>query len=389
LDLGDVKATCNSPERTINLYNVCATPVTVASAWLETTPVAVGVAGCPGPQRCPEFFITGLFPSNAVLQPGAMPLSVRVKYRPLDLGPDDATLHVQTSEGTYLVSLRGAGTVSGTFTDVFIIDPVPRADVLVMVDASPSFVSKRAGVRENLRQLMRHAQSRCTDVRWRLAAAEGAPGSTPSFLSTDAGQTSFRPYADAGELEAALAALDGMPVGSEVEACIGPAVRLLSDAGAVTGPLTGLCVTDALEQTPDASGAFADFGALAAPSSWSVVGAKPTSSCAVESVDDGVHQSLAARGVWADICEPDWWTWFTWSDPLTPCGARSRYYLSQTVLGGNVQVAVDGVRVPGGGEDGGTPAWRYDAASNSVSFEPAFAPQPGSTITITADVACP
>jgi hypothetical protein len=389
VDFGTVKSTCNAPDRAILLYNVCATPVTVSSVWLQSSYVPPGAPGCSSPQACPEFFITSAPPPNSVLQPGASPLVFRVKYRPLGLGADAAALHVQTSAGEYLAPLFGVGGLSATFTDVFHIDPVPRADVLVMVDASPSFVPKRAGVRENLRQLMRYEQQLCVDVRWRFAAAEGAPGSTPAFLATDAGQTSFRPYGDAGDLEAGLAALDGMPVGSEVEACIGPAVRLLSvpDAGPFHGPLSGLCVTDALEQTPDASGAFADFRALSGAWAWSAVYAQATSTCAVEAVDDGVHQALS-DGWGPDICRPDWWSWFVGFDN-NGCALRTNFYLSQRPYGDTVQVSVDGVRVPAGGEDGGTPVWHYDPITNSVTFEPAFVPQSGSIITITADVDCP
>jgi hypothetical protein len=116
--------------------------------------------------------------------------------------------------------------------------------------------------------------------------------------------------------------------------------------------------------------------------------AQATSTCAVEAVDDGVHQALSG-GWWVDICRPNWWTWFRGLDPNV-CALRTKFYLTQRPRTGSVQVTVDGVRVPSGGEDGGAPAWRYDATTNSVNFEAPFVPQRGSSITITGeDVACP
>jgi hypothetical protein len=245
-----------------------------------------------------------------------------------------------------------------------------------MVDTSPSFAPRRAAVRANLATWLAQSYLRCLDLRWAFAPADGAPDAGVTFALNDAG-SAWTSTLDPDFSTRALSAFDALPAGSETEACVGPAAALMQSVpprdGGVFG---GLCLTDALEQSPTPMASLAQLQArLPGPASttWSVVGGF-SPGCAVEAQDDGVHGALvtASNGAKESICAPSWWASFT---PLgfPTCGARSQYFLGSRPTVTSLEVRVDGVLVP-------MTAWSYDAADNSVRFS--SAPPLGSTITV-------
>lgn len=344
LDFGTVRLTCTSATQTFTISNICSSSLVLS---------APRIAGST------EFVVMNGWRTGAQLEPGS--LTVEVAYRPTNYGADTGALVLsEVGSVEHVVSLQGRGDMRPDQTDVFRDEPIALVDLLIMVDPSPSFVSRRADVRSNLARVVQGlASASCnTDLRIAVAAADGDPSANVTLLSTDAGQR-WTSSNDPAVVDRVLSAYDSLPIGSETEACIGPAADLISDAG-LRGRFAGLCITDALEQTPAPTAALqrirnlTDGGTYSL--SWDVVaGLEP--SCGVEAVDDGVHASLITHGnSVVDVCNP------TWSDAFrSGCGGfptRTEYPLSARPEGA-IEVRLNGVLL--------SPVeWSYDPTNNSI-----------------------
>lgn len=373
LDFGVARQGCTVPPRTFHLYDTCAEPIVIDSIRVGSgAGEGPGGPSCPGPAPCPEFVLTSAPPDGTVLQPGSRPVTFSVAYRPINYGPDTGAVVVTVRGGLqYVVALQGRGDAAGRYVDTYRSDPVPVTDVLVMVDPSPSFVPRRASARASLLPLLTVLGNACHDTRWAFAAADGAPDAGVHLLANDAGAVWTR-STEPAFIERALSAFDSLPVGSEVEACIGPAADLMEDAGVRTGArFAGMCVTDALEQSPNPMAALQRIQALGT-SSWSAVAG--VGSCGVEAIDDGVHLSLATAGNGSreDICD---WAYVIGG---FPCSPRTHYFLTSRPDGA-IEVRVDGQLAND---------WTWDPTNNAVQFTPGREPRPGTTVEISYGGSC-
>lgn len=373
LDFGTVKQGCNSSNRSLQLFNSCAVPLTIDSVVVSAgAGQAPGSRDCPGVSACPEFILVS--GAAGTLPPGSSAFVV-VRYRPLDVGADTGALSVDVRDvGETPISLAGRGDVGGVQVDSFRDEPLPVVDVLAMVDTSPSFAAKRAGVRANFEAWLGSNFLRCVDLRWAFAPADGAPDAGVTFALNDAG-SAWTSSLEPDFVARALSAFDALPAGSETEACIGPAAALMQNvAPRDGGSFAGLCVTDALEQSASPMVSLQQLRARSPSTTWSAVTGLASSSCSIEAADDGVHAALvqASNGAREDVCTPSWWNAFT---PLgfPTCGARSQYYLTSRPAPGTLEMWVGGSLVPASD-------WSWDATNNAVSFVAGHVPPPGSTI---------
>jgi hypothetical protein len=392
LSFGATPVNCNSTSLTVGLYNQCASPITIERIDLvKPGGQPAGGPDCPSVTACPSFFLTSSLPRGTILAPNTS-ATVRVKHRPLATGPEDGALRVDTDTGQSItIVLRGVGGEPTVAVDTWPPGDSSQLDLVWLIDASPSFVPKRAAVRANLLPVLAYsrATSACHDFRWAFAAAEGAADAGAKLLTSDAGLTWFSARSPDFEAQA-LSALDSLPVGSEDEACVGPAAQLLTapDSGIRPGaPLSLLCVTDALDHSPDPMASLAALRALGPFWGWSVFGGMASSTCPIEATDDGVHAALAAAGggTFEDICEPYWGSSLLPADSF--CGLRTYFTLAQRSASPELTVTVDGQPVPPIGPLGDL-IWRYEHTTNSVEFQPASAPAYGSTVQIRYGIAC-
>lgn len=380
-DFGSVNVGCNSPNRNVQLYNSCSTPLTITSLELAVAAgEGPGGPNCPGTAPCPEFFLVSTVANGTVIPPGSStPVTFTVKYRPMNYGPDTGALLVHTpgEVGPLILALAGRGGSSGRSVDTFRQDTMPIVDVLVMVDPSPSFVPRRAEVRANLASWFGRIEALCWDGRIGFAAADLDPDAGVELLANDVGApwTSSR---ESGFVDRALSAFDSLPIGSELEGCVGPAAGVMQDAGVRDGgSLAGMCITDALEQTPSPMAALQALqGTLPlARFTWSAVTGVAPSACAIEAADDGVHQTLvaASNGARADVCTPSWWWSFV---PLGSfgCSQRTSFFLTSRSAG-PFDVRIDGQPVP-------SADWTYDVTNNTITFVPGREPAPGQTLVV-------
>lgn len=165
-------------------------------------------------------------------------------------------------------------------------------------------------------------------------------------------------------------AFDAMPVGSETEACIAPALAALTDAG-LREDLEAVCLTDALEQSPAPAAALTALQALAPRVRWSVATGSSNSPCAVEAGDDGTHRALveSADGGLFDICDTAWTRAVS-----APRDCMQRAFTVSRDVRSLQAVLVDG-----------TPSAVFLRVR---SIEPLVRPEPGSTVVITYAPRC-
>lgn len=379
IDLGTVRRGC-STSAVVELKNACAQPLLIPRVGVVAAAgEGPGGPNCPGSAVCPEFSADSWTPTTLAPDAGR---NITVRYAPINYGADTGAVAIELASATFVVALQGRGDSNAQQTDTFRMDERIKVDVLAMVDTSPSFASQRAAVRSNFAALISRFGGECHDTRWAFATADGDPDAGVRLSVNDAGEawTSSRGPDFVGR---AMSAYDSLPLGSEVESCVGPASRLVADAGVrPRANLAGLCVTDALEQSPNPTAALAQFRSVtdAGLTSWSSIAAYGAS-CGAEAIDDGVHAQLvtAANGVREDVCSPTWHSAFGF--PIGNCRpARGPYYLNSTP-GGAVVVEVDGAT--------SDPShWSYDAATNAIAFVTGFEPEPGQTITVRYGNAC-
>ena len=380
IQFGTLAQTCVSAGRYVQLSNRCASPLTIrAISLFATGGEPAGTPGCPGTTPCQEFFVSAP-QASTVLAPGGAPVSFSVIYRPAGLGEDNGAVLIDTvEEPSTLVSLSGRAAPPPINVDTYRQDTLAKADVVVMVDSSASFVPKRAAVRDNLQRLMSQNIA-CSDARWAFAAADGDPDAGVALLLNDAGER-WSSTLDFDFVNRALSAFDALPVGSETEACIGPAADLLLDAGVrASSTLAGLCITDALEQSVNPTAALQLFRSRASSSTWSTITGTESSVCAVEAHDDGVHQGLVAssNGLRVDLCDTTWSREFIGGSVCTP--PRLQFFLTARPAG-PIEVTVDAQPVP-------SADWSFDVGTNAVTFALSRMPAPGQTVAIRYATTC-
>lgn len=361
LRFGALRQTCASPLSFVAVYNVCPSPIQLAQ---------IHIAGN-------DFFVFSAELGRDIVR-GGPPALIGVKFLPSEVGVRTGALVLSTMPYTQrVIALQGIGDGPAFNTDTFRQDERPRADLAVIVDTSPSFAAQRSAVRTQVEALLTSSRSTCADVNFGFAPAEGT--GPVAFSANDAGNT-WTSNQEFDFVNRALSAFDALPASTETEHCIGVAERLASSARPNV-LFSGLCITDALEQTPDAGGALAGLRAQVAQLSWNVVTGLPASSCAVEANDDDqVHRSLAASGfgLIADVCRPDWVRDFV-PNGTHHCGVRTNFFLTSRALP-PIEVRIDGQIIATG--------WTYEPANNAIQFDPASAPQPGKTLEISYATSC-
>lgn len=440
LDFGTVKAggTCNSPARSFQVYNACPQPVRwIGAGLISAAGVAPMTPGCPGPGRCDEFSVsaspitTGL-PTCSVggmmgpcLQQGGTPVTFQLRYRPIDVGPDTGAYRIQVVQANqqvdYLVTLQGKGDVDGSNTDTFRQDQRPKADILVVVDDSCSMSDKQQALGQNFNSFIKFATTSQVDFQIGITTTDADDESScPSCITGDLkaspnGTKVFVPTTPNLEMQFQATVNVGIN-GSAIETCMAPAVRALT-APKITDPaknggllrpdavLAVVCVTDAVDQANQPVSFYLNqllnIKGVQRPGSftYNVVGPFLPSSpgnCIYDgNGDDGKHVQLVSQtnGVREEICTPNWATALE-NIGKNAFGFRTNFFLTGTPdlsigtpMMPAITVEIDGMNLPEQ-DTRGSRVWRYDAATNSIIFEPLYVPEPGKTMTVNYKVSC-
>lgn len=384
LDFGRTRADCASPDRTVALSNTCREPLFVASVTTE-----------------PPFSVVRGLPAEGVMIPRGQPVNVSVRYTPgSNVGPVSGALRIAYGLGvTELVGLSGTVEPGGLNTDTFRSDARVLADIVFILDDSPSFARQHANTRVELDRYASRLASINHQVNSRVAFTTtdvSAGGAQGRFRATDGGQRWAA--GDDSSFMTAFTALSALSTsGAEHQSCIEAAARAVTDPLVTDGQTNGgfrranaslslVCVTDDIENAANPAawqGALRGLDAGYALS-YSVVG-PIGSNCPVDALDvDGGHATLvrAFNGETRDICGP--WnllqTGGTWP-------RRTRFFLSWTPRVATLLVTVNGVVMPA--QSGGQTNWTYDIATNSITFAPSVLGLDPPPVTISYQTLCP
>lgn len=407
LDFGEVAAECSSATRTFDVYNTCSSPVFLQGVSLTGSGLQPGEPGCPGTSECPEFHLESWpeIPVGGLEMPSGASAQFRVEYRPLRETSGSGTVTLEVLQGktrmSYLVPFNGKGVrPSIAQTDHFLQAELPLADVLFVIDNSPSMASQQTAVATNLSAYLQYVQH--LPVDFHLAAITADPAAGATFLSGPSHPDKVLSAAST-DLDSQFAAkVDVGSNGSGSPACLDQALAALTPpllTGANAGflrpgaALLVVCITDTTDHSPRSVAAVVD-------DLWAIKGTDKKSLFAFNAVGGftaacpGDQGRLAEAvsltgGATADLCASDWHTGL---EVLGTTGERPQleFFLTSLVDATKpIEIEIDGQPVPATDARGGT-VWTYDPDKNSVRFDPSYMPGGGQLIDISYFTpACP
>jgi hypothetical protein len=417
LDFGTVRsapppsARCNSPARSISLYNTCSQSIVVRNINLSSgAGLPAGSPGCAGSASCPEFSLvsTPTIPTAGLVIPaGGAPVTFQARYSPLDIGADTGVVSITVDQNgasvTYIASLRGRGDAQGQAADTYIQDSIAQADILLVIDNSCSMAEEQSSLASNFANFLQYATAASVDYQIGVVTTDRSQGGrlvatglpTPYLTpTTPNASTVFGRMVNVGT------------GGSTVEMGFEPATMALSAAN-LSGPNAGflrqqaslavVVVSDADDQSPQpiayyenllfnvkgfnnrAAFTFSDIGP------YLPAGTLPAG-CSYDGPSATRYPQVvrSSGGVQAEICTPNWAQTLQ-SLGRTAFGFRTQFFLNNMpdLMGGQPVVTVNGMVV-----NPGPSTYTYDVMSNSIRFSPAAAPAAGQTLTISYRTAC-
>jgi hypothetical protein len=388
LDFGNNALNCLGATRTVQVINRCQTS-------LQLTGASVSGAG----------FTLVSAPPTGALNSNSAPVPVSLSWRTTRAGPEVGTLLVTSTQSgqpvTSVLLLRGA---SGAPVDVFPIPAKPKADVLLVVDDSCSMGDKHQAMSMNVASLLAYPAASQVDFQigltttdLDLVAQAGQLRGTPLYLtgvSVNLTTTLGQRIVDVGTS------------GSGREQTLAPAVAALfpplsttTHAGFVRddASLGVIGLSDADDQSPLPVSTYALLlASLKAPNLFTfsaltpLVATSPLPMCGYDLAPGTRTQAAVAQlgGVAREICTS------TWAASLEDIGTsafgfRTNFTLRAPVETGGapVRVFVDNVEVPAT-TAGGNAVWAFSSVTNTVTFEPLYAPEPGKTLSVSYPVVC-
>lgn len=396
LSFGTVQQGCSSATRVVALYNVCPAPVTLVS--FELSP----------PAGDPEFLAVLAPANNTILNPGAGPAILKLKYRPNNPGADTGALLIKVKQNGVpvdaLVTLAGNGDAAGVNTDTWAQPLRPKADLLFVVDDSPSMLSKQASLITNFTALLRYLDR--LDVDYQLALTTTDLGAVGGRILGDAKSPKLLTPDRADRQRELVLKLQSIGAsGSSTEQILAAASTALSPALLATDnlglvrPGAALAVLSVSDSDDESPLTVRDYAALLQRQgkqvSFSAVGptlALPPAGCSYDGPGGAPRTTAvvaALAGARADICDG---LWAAQLEALgkNAFGRQSTFYLTALpdLTGGNpLAVTLDGAALAPATASGAV-VWKYDELSNALKFEPAFIPAGGSILKATYSVAC-
>lgn len=434
LDFGVVKVGCNSSSKSLSLYNSCSRDIFVQGFTMQSAAgQPAGGPNCAGGMACPEFRLTSVptVPASPGLRiaPAAAPVSIQVRYSPIDTGADTGAIAVAALQDgqpiTYLIGLQARSDNTGIQTDTFVQDQRPKADVLLTIDDSGSMGDKQNLLAQNFSSFIQFATAAQVDYQIAVTSttlankqvcapifgcvnlASSAPGGRFRRIAASGTRPAIGPILTPSTMNLANAFGDLVTVGINGD---GEEMGLETTVLALTPPLSAgdnagflrddanlavVVVTDAEDQSPQPISyyqnrlinvkgfsrlsmfTFNNIGPYQSPA--------PTGSCSYDgNTAPNRYRTLvtATGGIQAEICSNNW-AMTLQQLGQTAFGARTQFFLNNIpdTAGPPLDVKVNGMSLPAG-------SWSYDSATNSIKFSMSSRPQAGQSLTVTYPIAC-
>lgn len=398
IDFGVTQAECVTGERTVNVYNVCGTPVSVEGVALADDPSGSYRLTVPG---------SATFPLEMT---GATTLAFQVRYQPAALGEHPGGVFVKSSERPepYLVSLTGAARENAVQTDVFDQSRRP-IDILFVIDDSGSMAPYQQGLATNLESFMLFANRNFVDYQIGVVTTDvdnpaqagrlvplvqtgawpASNASPPRVLKPTTPEVlrAFKQSVNVGTngsgtekgLEAAYQALNPQMLSSHNQG-------FLRDEAM----LSIIVVTDEADQSPSDPNFY--YGYF-----LNIKGARRANLLSISAICEmdpnatvnygGRYLDLVQRtgGVASSIHTANWAADLERLG-LAAFGYKSRFTLTATPDVPSIEVRLDGRALPA--EDEESRNWWFDPVANLVEFNPHAIPEPGQQIEISYAVVC-
>jgi hypothetical protein len=437
LDFGLVTLDCGSPERRTTIYNTGATDLVVGQPVVDpaTTPATFVVLSTSNPGDSPTNTTSGwpytIAPGNS--------LSVSVRYFAHAEGLQTALLVVPTIENNQdgppvTVPLRGEGTLISSQTDVFDQASQAMVDVLFVVDDSGSMSDDQDQLAANFPQF--YTTSNVDDADYHIAVTTTLTvGSSciPTPSSPTCSDDEMSGYYTSCSNEHFLTPSSSNPENQfscnvQVSDQRNPS-RDTSDSGegglrgaynflsapkindpAINGgflrdnaKLHVIIVSDEPDQSRGPTDLYVDFfrnlkgfrnESLVAVSA---IAKRDGESCSSDDGDvgDERYETVvdALHGRFQSLCDQDW------SDNMRQLGLDSvglqvEFFLSRAATESSLSVCVRNgsstapCQPATETSDGAANGWFYDAAANSIVFNPGSVPQRGSRVEVRYDAFC-
>lgn len=331
-----------------------------------------------------------------------------MRYSPIDLGSDSGAIALDVTQSgqqvQYLVAIQGRGDVGGRQTDTFQQDQQPRADILLVVDDSCSMSDKQTNLANNFSSFIQYAVSANVDyqigvtttdaytnagqLRTTGAGSRFLTNTTPNVQSLFSTLVGVGTSGSASEqpLEGATRALTSPNIAGVDPTCV------RQDAN-----LAVVVVSDAEDQSNQPVSYYENllinvkgFSKNLSKFSFSVIGPfLPLVALGLRlrrlRRGDPLHLARHPHrcGVREEICNTNWSTTLQGLG-RTAFGFRTQFFLTNTpdlTGGGSINVLINGTPAP-------PSTYSYDAASNSIRFQPNTTPQPGQTLTVDYATTC-
>jgi len=383
IDFGNVAPGCRSLTRTLRLNNTCFNNQTVSSITLTPSP---------------EFQL-GTLPTFPLTVGLGLTTSFTISYRPVNLGPDTATLSIASSNGTQTIPLSGVG---GSGVNVAGFTVPSKTDVLLVLDNSCSMTDKQQALVANPGALFGFAFDAGVDFHFGITTTDEPDlGALSVDTTTNASFVTQRtvPFRTTfANLVGAVGINGGPTEAGLVSASLAlrpPQVTLTPNTGFLRhdAALAVWFVSDAPDQSFLPATHYLDLlrRVKADPNRFSAHGLLATlptqpAGCAYDGVADTTRYATVitpGNGVLDEICTTQWNS--TLEHVAAPLFGRRETWFLQTAVDPlvPVSVAVDGVTLPQG-----TQTWSFDTVQNAVRFTPASAPRPRQQLVITTSAAC-
>lgn len=397
IDFGVTGAECVTDARTVNVYNVCGTPVSVESVALADEPEAAYHLQLP-PVTFP------------LLMTGSTTLAFKVRYQPPAFGEHPSGIFVKSSERPepYLVSLTGEARDNAVQTDKFQQERRP-IDILFVIDDSGSMAPYQQGLATNLESFMQFANRNFVDYQIGIVTTDATNASRSGRLvppvqsgvwpATNASPPRVLTPSTPEVLRAFKQNVNVGTDGSGTEMGLQAAYQALNPQMLAThnqgflrddAMLSIIIVTDEAEQSPaDVNFYYGYF--------LNIKGARRANLLSVSAICEmdpnstadygGRYLDLVQRtgGVASSIHTANWAADLERLG-LASFGYKNRFVLTATPEIPSLEVRLDGRLLPS--EDEESRNWWFDPVANLVEFNPHAIPEPGQKIDISYTVVC-